>query len=400
MYSSRSDLKYKHLYFVNECNPGGSTSLHCYYDDLINLSPYQYEEFVDEFLGLVFEESTPKVPNHVIGIVHNAAQNLPDLLELMADDYPDLVVKRTLMGKSDVETLKLSDYRKMVHATYCNGTFRCGPLLQVSLVGATSEECGDYFPSVLDMLQSNLFVKKTLPWGDVSCLEGIEPNLSNDGPILWCRYGEQVVPTQDMPKSATPKKKGINELKNLQYLPRSGESREFLIEDRTKCHADQVGAILEKKTTAAVGILKATHASNNSQHSNRIVKEVVCIDASHFEEMVDRLKLDLHEPPMTQCISWLEGSRLNQLHRQNIKTSTIHLRDNDVYFIPRNVIHQFKTTTACTSVAWHVRLKRYHRDGGCGCGRQGDEVSDVPLVEDKGNGSKIKKSLALSAEKR
>lgn len=46
---------------------------------------------------------------------------------------------------------------------------------------------------------------------------------------------------------------GINELKNLQYLPRMTEAREYLFEDRTKAHADHVGHGLDRMTTAAVG---------------------------------------------------------------------------------------------------------------------------------------------------
>ena len=38
---------------------------------------------------------------------------------------------------------------------------------------------------------------------------------------------------------------------------RSRERREVLFEDRTKCHADHVGHGLDRKTTAAVAILKA-----------------------------------------------------------------------------------------------------------------------------------------------
>jgi hypothetical protein len=51
----------------------------------------------------------------------------------------------------------------------------------------------------------------------------------------------------------------VNELKNLQYLPRSSERREILVEDRTKAHADHVGHGFDRTTTAAVGALKAIH---------------------------------------------------------------------------------------------------------------------------------------------
>ena len=51
----------------------------------------------------------------------------------------------------------------------------------------------------------------------------------------------------------------VNELQNLQYLPRASEPREILAEDRTRCHADHVGHGFDRHTTAAVGILKAVH---------------------------------------------------------------------------------------------------------------------------------------------
>lgn len=51
----------------------------------------------------------------------------------------------------------------------------------------------------------------------------------------------------------------MNELKNLQYLPRASEPREVLVEDRTRCHADHVGHGFDRRTTAAVGVLKAVH---------------------------------------------------------------------------------------------------------------------------------------------
>lgn len=39
-----------------------------------------------------------------------------------------------------------------------------------------------------------------MPWGVKSILQ-TDPRMSNDGPILWVRAGEQLVPTAELSKT-------------------------------------------------------------------------------------------------------------------------------------------------------------------------------------------------------
>ncbi|XP_063721086.1 lysine-specific demethylase RSBN1L-like [Symsagittifera roscoffensis] len=234
---------------------------------------------------------------------------------------------------------------------------------QVNVVGTHSEESGGYFPEFLGHLESNCFLKSSLPWGKHSILELENPSKSDDGPILWTRPGEQLVPTCDSKNSpARERQDGISAMFSS---PRSKrKAREVMFADRTNPHADHSGDGLDRRTVAAVGLVQAVNPDHisNSSRLDRVVKDIICFEAPSFNKVVDLLRLDLFEPPATQCPEWIDDAKLNLMAREGVRYSKIKLYHNDIYFIPRNVVHQFKTVSAVTSVAWHLRWKGYYTD--------------------------------------
>lgn len=55
-----------------------------------------------------------------------------------------------------------------------------------------------------------------MPWGEASIVKMDSPLESNDGPILWVRPGEQMLPTAELNANRSPTKRkrtGINELR-------------------------------------------------------------------------------------------------------------------------------------------------------------------------------------------
>ena len=159
-------------------------------------------------MRLVFQEEKEGVSNYVIGIVHGAAARFPEPMKFLANHHPNhMVVTEGLGKKSDLETVQMSEFYQRVENTFHNGTYRSGPLNQFSLVGTVQGESGGLFPDVLDKLEEDPFLYRTLPWGQLSCLHMLDRGLSNDGPILWVRPGEQMVPTGEAVRSPQVKRR-------------------------------------------------------------------------------------------------------------------------------------------------------------------------------------------------
>lgn len=176
-----SHLKYAKFYRTEEHPNGGGRILRLYWDEISNLTEQDRNELAIEFLKESFREEPIGIAKYVISIVHNAAYHMPDFLEYMADTQPNLVVKSGIIGHSgsDIETTTMSSYRDSVEKNYCQGTYRTGPLNQISVVGTAHEEVGGYFPDFIEILEKCPFLKPVMPWGSLSNLKMESPQESN-----------------------------------------------------------------------------------------------------------------------------------------------------------------------------------------------------------------------------
>ena len=146
-----TELLAKYLHIEEHPN-GGASVVHMYQDEFNHLDKTEMTVLAREFFQEVFREEEKGVARHVMGIVHNAIPHIPELVSYLAIQKPDLIVKvgnLSNLRKNEIETVKMGEYGQRVEGSYAQGTFRCGPLLQLSVVGQVAEESGGYFPQLL-----------------------------------------------------------------------------------------------------------------------------------------------------------------------------------------------------------------------------------------------------------
>lgn len=108
-------LKYERFFHIEVHTNGGASVVHLYQDEINELTPEEMDELVDEFFLVAFSEDPEGSAHHVMGIVHDAAGYLPDLLEHMSENYSTLTVKAGVMGRnSDIETSTMYQYNEQV----------------------------------------------------------------------------------------------------------------------------------------------------------------------------------------------------------------------------------------------------------------------------------------------
>lgn len=186
---------------------GGASVVHMFQDEIEHLTADEMHQLCDKFFTEVFKEDDSGKAMNVLGVVHDAVRYLPEMVSYLAIHHPDTLIKMGQLGKSGIESMTMEEYHSRVMSTYCNGTFRCGGMNQFSLVGTVQEEVGGYFPGILDMLEKCPFLAATLPWGSLSALHLKDRQQSDDGPILWVRPGEQVIPSAELGLITAAKKK-------------------------------------------------------------------------------------------------------------------------------------------------------------------------------------------------
>lgn len=135
---------FQNLIHTEEHPNGGASLIRTYYNEFLHLSDENASLFVNYFFNHVYGEVNQRA-RYSIGVLHDGARYLPDLVDYFSLSYPKMIVKTSnLINSKEVLTTTMGEYRNRLVQTYSSGTFRYGPLMSISLVGKVTgkEECG------------------------------------------------------------------------------------------------------------------------------------------------------------------------------------------------------------------------------------------------------------------
>ena len=134
--------EFKHLLHIEVHPNGGGLVLHSYQDEVDALPADRQKAFVNEYMKLAFREDENQCAYFIMAIVHDSAKPMPDLIDYLGEKHPNMTTKMGGLGKSDIETMLMSEVKEKIYNSYDSGTYRAGPLQQLSLVGLAQEEVG------------------------------------------------------------------------------------------------------------------------------------------------------------------------------------------------------------------------------------------------------------------
>eukprot|EP00127_Corallochytrium_limacisporum_P003085 Clim_evm14s146 gene=Clim_evmTU14s146 len=346
---------FRNMMYVETYENGDGQVLHVYAEDVDQLPTCKRELFARCYIEESLAEDNNGHAYYCFSILHQGVANLPNIMRYIATYHGNLKVTKEVFGKNLAKSLSIEEYVHEVDETFDAGVHQAGPMRNISLAGTVGEETGAYYEDVVALMERSPEIKLALPWGGLSTYHQYHPTTSDDGPILWCRPGEQYAALNELGsidhEQAQRKRKAMNDLR---IRPRQGITREKLIEDRTGSHADHWGLWPQRKPIAAVAFLQGVE--NEPEH--RVVKDIIAFASKDYEKVATLIGLDFNEEPVDQRIDkdiWVDDAKLNRLRRQNVTFVRQRLRADDLYIIPRRVVHQFQTVSACTSVAWHLK---------------------------------------------
>jgi len=58
----------------------------------------------------------------------------------------------------------------------------------------------------------------------------------------------------------------------------------------------------QHKSSVVIGLFLCMFICSDGKDGCRIVKDIVCFHAANFQQVTEKLLLDLHEPPMSQVL--------------------------------------------------------------------------------------------------